>query len=433
MNMLRNPRRALGLGLVLAISIPTLEARAQECSPYWAKGGPPPHSTMSLGRTFDDGSGPALFSIWGFNYSQIWRFRNDQWTRVDGGMPQTWGIYSLHELDDGTGPALCVFGYGPGPSGRVYWVMRWTGSGWEEPWPGIATAYSSPVLSADLGSGPAIYGVTSLPPRSVARWSGAAWERMGTDAFGEGRILLTVFDDGNGPALYAGGGYNWLNGEFMGGFTKWDGSRWVAIGNSAWMDGRRFITYDSGSGPTLYMYGTVGFQSAPQIAGLLKFDGQVWTPAGGIGGFSVINDMTLFDDGRGQALYVGGGFTGMGGVPASNVARFDGQNWEALGAGTFNGGVKILAPVTTARGPALLALGDFTHAGAGASPATALWVGCPNCYADCDLSGKLNVNDFICFINKYAVRAPEANCTVDNTIDVADFMCFMTEFGRGCP
>ena len=99
------------------------------------------------------------------------------------------------------------------------------------------------------------------------------------------------------------------------------------------MDGRRVITYDSGSGPTLYMYGTVGFQSAPQIVGLLKFGGQVWTPAGGIGGFSVINDMTLFDDGRGQALYVGGGFTGMGGVPASNIARFDGQNWELNAAG----------------------------------------------------------------------------------------------------
>jgi len=423
----------LVLVVVLMVGVGALGARAQECRPYWASGGPPPGSYILFGRTFNDGSGPALFAIWGEGQRRVWRLQQGQWSLIETGLPTVWGTYSFHILDDGTGPALCLFGYGPGPNGRIEWVVRWTGSGWEEPWPGIATANTWPVLSADLGSGPVIYGVTHSPPRGVVRWNGAAWERMGTDVFGPSVINLTAFDDGTGTTLYAGGNYNWLNGEFMGGFTKWDGSRWVAIGNSSWMDGRRFITYDSGSGPTLYMYGTVGFQSAPQIVGLLKFDGQVWTPAGGIGGFSVINDMTLFDDGRGQALYVGGGFTAMGGVPAQNIARFDGQNWEPLGAGMLNGGVRVLAPVPTARGPALLALGEFTHAGGGASPTTALWVGCPNCYADCDLSGKLNVNDFICFINKYAVRAPEANCTVDGVIDVADFVCFMGEFGRGCP
>ena len=66
----------------------------------------------------------------------------------------------------------------------------------------------------------------------------------------------------------------------------------------------------------------------------------------------------------------------------------------------------------------------------------ALWFACPNCYADCDFSEgpkRLNVNDFVCFINKYAALDPYANCNVDAAIDIADFSCFMAKFAQGCP
>jgi hypothetical protein len=73
--------------------------------------------------------------------------------------------------------------------------------------------------------------------------------------------------------------------------------------------------------------------------------------------------------------------------------------------------------------------------------------GCDTCYADCDGSGVLNIDDFICFISEYAsaftlhgcliMGTPcYANCddsTTDPILNVEDFICFINEFAQGCP
>jgi len=60
------------------------------------------------------------------------------------------------------------------------------------------------------------------------------------------------------------------------------------------------------------------------------------------------------------------------------------------------------------------------------------------CYANCDgstTSPILNVNDFSCFINRYAGGDSYANCdgsTVAPVLNVNDFLCFQTRFAAGC-
>ncbi len=62
--------------------------------------------------------------------------------------------------------------------------------------------------------------------------------------------------------------------------------------------------------------------------------------------------------------------------------------------------------------------------------------GCP---ANCDGSNiepRLNVNDFVCFLNRFAAGSTYANCdgsTVPPILTVADFACYMNEFAAGCP
>lgn len=62
-----------------------------------------------------------------------------------------------------------------------------------------------------------------------------------------------------------------------------------------------------------------------------------------------------------------------------------------------------------------------------------------DCYANCDNSTippVLNVNDFLCFINKFAAADPDANCddsTVPPVLNVNDFGCFINKFAGGCP
>lgn len=58
------------------------------------------------------------------------------------------------------------------------------------------------------------------------------------------------------------------------------------------------------------------------------------------------------------------------------------------------------------------------------------------CYADCDGSGVLNINDFICFQTHFAAAAPCTNCdgsTVLPILNVNDFQCFLSKFAAGCP
>src|SRR5690606_12718854 len=76
--------------------------------------------------------------------------------------------------------------------------------------------------------------------------------------------------------------------------------------------------------------------------------------------------MTTFDEGGGNALYVGGDFTAVETVIARHVAKWDGRSWEALGAGLDSGLVYSLVVFDDGRGggPALYAGGSFeTSAG----------------------------------------------------------------------
>ena len=60
------------------------------------------------------------------------------------------------------------------------------------------------------------------------------------------------------------------------------------------------------------------------------------------------------------------------------------------------------------------------------------------CYANCDSSTIqpcLNVQDFGCFLNKFASNDTYANCdssTIAPVLNVQDFGCFLNKFANGC-
>jgi hypothetical protein len=62
----------------------------------------------------------------------------------------------------------------------------------------------------------------------------------------------------------------------------------------------------------------------------------------------------------------------------------------------------------------------------------------PGCYANCDGSTAapvLNVNDFTCFLNRFAAGESYANCdgsTAAPVLNVNDFTCFLNQFAVGC-
>jgi choice-of-anchor B domain-containing protein len=66
-------------------------------------------------------------------------------------------------------------------------------------------------------------------------------------------------------------------------------------------------------------------------------------------------------------------------------------------------------------------------------------LGCESCMANCDGSTSapvLNVADFTCFLQRYALGEPYANCDGSTTlpaVNVADFTCFLQQYAGGCP
>jgi len=60
------------------------------------------------------------------------------------------------------------------------------------------------------------------------------------------------------------------------------------------------------------------------------------------------------------------------------------------------------------------------------------------CYANCDASTTppvLNVQDFGCYLNRYAAGDTYANCdgsTTPPVLNVQDFGCFLNLYAAGC-
>jgi hypothetical protein len=57
---------------------------------------------------------------------------------------------------------------------------------------------------------------------------------------------------------------------------------------------------------------------------------------------------------------------------------------------------------------------------------------CNSCFADCDGSGSLAIDDFICFQTNFALGDPVADCDASGGLSIDDFICFQTAFALGC-
>jgi len=223
-----------------------------------------------------------------------------------------------------------------------------------------------------------------VPVGSIARWDGSSWSALGDSQDASGIVeSMTVHDDGRGPALYVGG-------ATIAGFAgnqvgRWDGAQWesLQVPGVGDPDGRIIAmqSFDDGGGPMLYAGGRVTTTGAEpsDASALVRWDGEEWTSVDA--GLEddvrpIVWDMSIFNDGSGPALYIAGQFDSASGVPASNIVRWDGQNWQALDSGT-NGTVSTLLEVQTDAGRALYASGEFSVAGGQSAFRIGQWKGCP--------------------------------------------------------
>ncbi|MFM1889498.1 MAG: hypothetical protein RLZZ565_255 [Planctomycetota bacterium] len=339
------------------------------------------------------GDGPRLFAGGGFTASggtpvgRVAQWDGTTWSEVGGGVNNA--VRCFASFDDGTGLDLYVGGSFTAAGGvEMNRIARWDGSAWSPLESGFVGSFVqvNALRVFDDGAGPALYAGGSFSTAggeaapSIAKWDGSVWSAIGgTDGIVN---ALAVFDDGTGPALYAGGFFFNAGGAPASRIAKWDGSTWSPLGEGVGGAGSATVNalavFDDGSGPALYAGGTFTSAGGTAANRIAKWDGGAWsTLAGGVDG--TVTSLAVFDDGTGPALYVGGTFTNADGLSASRIARWDGTTWSALGEGigaTFAGPrVDTLAVIGDGDSASLIAGGLFDLAGGASVGNVATW-GC---------------------------------------------------------
>ena len=136
---------------------------------------------------------------------------------------------------------------------------------------------------------------------------------------------------------------------------------------------RAFAPFDDGSGDALYVGGDFSEAFGVSAEKIGRWDGSTFSPVG-TGMDDEVNILAVHDDGTGPALYAGGSFVVADGAAALGVARWDGTSWSQVGAG-LNDEVHDLFVYDDGAGPKLYAAGAFTQSGTQPAEYVARWDG----------------------------------------------------------
>jgi hypothetical protein len=332
-----------------------------------------------------------------------------------------------------------------------------------------------------------------VPVSNIAAWNGTQWSALGTPpAWPGGATGIASYDiDGAGPLaprlIVSAVGMEFEFGDSRA-LAVWNGSAWVLspAGPGA---GVAVEVFDpDGAGPALEKV----YVGLPDEPGIAAFDGVSWSAVGSGLSRSMPHLCTALrvadEDGTGPGrpmLLAGGNFLTAGGSPAPSIARWDGEDWSALGSGPGMDVSDILVvqnpgqpqkPFVYAAGADRVSrwdpvLGTWTHMGSlntlwpfpphprlatyqGTRPSESIYLSgaeltsgpvgygllrlsCDGqtCYANCDhstVAPYLSPNDFICFFTAFNNGESYANCDGVGGLTANDFQCFLGVYLTGC-
>ena len=262
-----------------------------------------------------------------------------------------------------TGPpvsSLCMYngelyaaGYFDFVDGPANNIVKWNGTNWSTVGTGIDYAwaehwvYALIVYNGELYAGGHFMSAGGNQLNNIAKWNGTEWSAVGTGLGSYGSVGSLAVYKGE---LYAAGNFYNAGNIQVNNIAKWNGTEWSAVGTgiNVYKD-----DYFSGSVLSLavyngFLYAGGFFDSAGSIPAnnIAKWDGNNWSAIGtGItlgvndyGAFGYVSSLTTHNG----ALYAGGMFDTAGGIPAYNIAKWDETNWTSLAAG-INGYVSSLS------------------------------------------------------------------------------------------
>ncbi len=305
------------------------------------------------------------------------------WMPVFGSTPAVSGaVHAMIKFNDGSGERL-VCGGSFGTIGGVHAtnVARWDGTSWSPMGQGLSGSGVLDFEVFDDGQGPALYaagGLTSSGSTAlscVARWNAPtnSWVPLAGSIDGPNTWVasLAVHDDGTGPALFATGWFTSVNGgSDASKIAKWNGVAWSPLGGGLgepFGAGYSLASFADQTGPALYVGGAFSSAGGQATNSFAKWQSGHWIvfPQAPVDSF--IASLRTWNDGNGDALYVGSW---------SGVHRFDGSTWSLLGhLGVFGGNVEALHVHDDGGGPALFATGGIMSANGSPAQNAVKWTG----------------------------------------------------------
>ena len=260
---------------------------------------------------------------------RIARWNGKQWSAVGTGMNGL--VTALASHDDGSGGAALYAAGNFTAAGGVsaIRVAKWNGASWSPLGSGL-NGMARTLRSFDDGAGPALYAggeftqAGGAPALSVAKWAGGAWSPLPGIIVGP-VCTLAIYDAGEGPRLHAGGYFAFGNGNFDKFIGRWDGGAWKATtSQSPFPYGRihALRVFDDGNGPALFAGGDFkDFEPPPDsMRYIARLRDGVWSPSG-MPDRPVLALGTPDDAGDGLSMFVGGSFTYISGIRSGRVTR----------------------------------------------------------------------------------------------------------------
>ena len=263
------------------------------------------------------------------------------------------------------------------PTGSAGYVAQWDGTTWSSLGTGVNGAVSSLAWDSNTSSlyaGGAFTTAGGTTVNQVAKWNSGSWSALGATPGVSGAnygVLALAYDAGT-SSLYVGGDFTAAGGvASTKGIAKWNGSAWSALGTGAALMFGGVYAAATDSTSALYIGGNfTGAGGVANTGKIAKWSGGAWSSIAATAPNNYVYALVV--DPSTNNVYAGGSFTTINGVSANYVAKWNGTAWTALGTG-MNGQVKALAWDSATN--TLYAGGSFTTAGGTSAMNIAKWNG----------------------------------------------------------
>ncbi len=416
---------------------------------------------------WDDGRGERLYV--GGSFSEIggafatilarYEAATDTWSRVGSGLStgSTNGFVTSMVVTSIGSPngrdRLLVAGRftSAGGVGGTEGIAAWDGTTWAPVYLTVPAGHAIwDMVVGDLGQGPRLFvaGGFGLPFGGIAQFDGESWSAVGTGvgiagAFSPYVADLEIFNDGTGPALYAVGRFDTVDGVATQLAARFVNGAWrrIGLGLSRLSDALKYLdamtVHNDGSGTALYVGGTQFGVTGSGTSNVAKWNGSAWSTVGQILGTGRVSALRGWHNGQSNDLYFAG--TAFPGI--NNFGKLQGNQWVSVDGSLRDSATPNSA--TSGNWPSAFGLGEwngdliiggsFITIGPVQARGIAALQGCCPCAADFNRDGGSDGADVEAFFLAWEQGGTDGDVDCSGGTDGSDVEVFFRQWeAAGC-